>query len=86
MQAFQYNFEIDPGEAYMQTGTTANPKVYWLSVDAIPSGPQMIYDGGFENATGPQSINGIYIGEATSTEFGWKTTHPDNHWNDDATY
>jgi hypothetical protein len=86
LRAFQYNFEIDPADAYRQTGTTANPKVYWLSVDAIPSGPFVIAENGLPNATGPQTVRDIFIGEAISTEFGWKTTHPANHWNDDATF
>ena len=32
---WQYNFLIDPAEAFIQQGTAANPKVYWLGVEAI---------------------------------------------------
>jgi len=31
--AYQYNFLINPTEAFRQEGTTTDPKVYWLSVD-----------------------------------------------------
>jgi hypothetical protein len=33
-RSFKYSFTIDPSEAFVQTGSTANPVVYWLSVQA----------------------------------------------------
>lgn len=33
-QIWQYNFDIPPAEAFFQQGTTANPIVYWLDVQA----------------------------------------------------
>jgi len=36
---WQYDFHIDPGSAFRQTGTTAARKVYWLAVEARPSVP-----------------------------------------------
>ena len=33
---WQYNFDIDPAEAFIQQGTSDNPIVYWLGVNAIP--------------------------------------------------
>jgi hypothetical protein len=35
-QCFQYDFNIMPLEAFWQEGTTNNPKVYWLDVQAQP--------------------------------------------------
>jgi hypothetical protein len=34
--AWQYNFLIDPLNAFEQKGSTANPIVYWLDVEAFP--------------------------------------------------
>jgi hypothetical protein len=33
-RAFKYSFTINPSEAFVQTGSTTNPVVYWLSVQA----------------------------------------------------
>jgi hypothetical protein len=33
-RAFKYSFTISPSEAFIQTGSTTNPVVYWLSVQA----------------------------------------------------
>ncbi len=33
---FQYNFFIDPSQAFLQTGTPDNPVIYWLDVQAVP--------------------------------------------------
>ena len=33
---WQYNFDIDPAEAFLQEGTAADPVTYWLSVVALP--------------------------------------------------
>lgn len=35
-QAWQYNFFINPSDAFLQKGTTADPIVYWLDVEAFP--------------------------------------------------
>ena len=35
-QAWQYNFFIDPADAFLQKGTPVDPIVYWLSVEANP--------------------------------------------------
>ena len=35
-QMWQYNFDIDPAEAFVQHGTMDNPIVYWLGVNASP--------------------------------------------------
>ena len=35
-QAWQYNFYIDPIDAFQQEGTPDTPIVYWLDVSAIP--------------------------------------------------
>ncbi len=34
---FLYNFYIDQSEAFIQEGSTIEPKVYWLNVQAIPA-------------------------------------------------
>jgi len=34
-KCWQYNFFIDPGEAFQQQGTPQEPKVYWLDVMAV---------------------------------------------------
>ncbi|MBN1827482.1 MAG: T9SS type A sorting domain-containing protein [Candidatus Eisenbacteria bacterium] len=36
---WQYNFFIDPADAFYQEGNAAEPMVYWLDVQAIVSGP-----------------------------------------------
>ncbi len=35
-QCWQYNFFIDPGQAFIQEGSTVTPVVYWLDVQAQP--------------------------------------------------
>ncbi len=35
-QCWQYNFEIEPFEAFIQEGSTVAPMVYWLDVQAQP--------------------------------------------------
>jgi len=35
-QVWQYNFLIDPADAFIQQGTTAKPMIYWLDVEAFP--------------------------------------------------
>jgi hypothetical protein len=38
--AFKYTFSIDPSQAFVQTGTSDRPAVYWLSVQAnVPQPP-----------------------------------------------
>jgi hypothetical protein len=34
VMAYKYTFNIDPSEAFQQTGTEENPAVYWLTVQA----------------------------------------------------
>jgi len=42
-QAWQYNFYIDPRDAFMQEGTPGDPIVYWLDVSATPSDDQAFF-------------------------------------------
>jgi hypothetical protein len=81
--AYQYNFLIDPAIAFVQQGTPQDPVVYWLAVDATSMGET--YLNGAAPLAGPQQVE-ILNGSIISPEFGWKTTHPDNNWNDDATF
>ncbi len=37
---WQYNFYMDDNEAFWQDGTPNTPRVYWLSVQALPNDPQ----------------------------------------------
>lgn len=37
---WQYNFFIDPADAFYQTGTPTSPVTYWLDVQAIPGDPE----------------------------------------------
>ncbi|HEY4759250.1 MAG TPA: PEP-CTERM sorting domain-containing protein [Thermoguttaceae bacterium] len=75
-QIWQYNFDIDPANAFYQEGIdplTGMPRVYWLDVQAIipepppppPTPPEDPYPP-------PQYV------------FGWKST--DQPWNDDAVF
>ena len=42
-QAWQYNFDIDPIDAFAQKGTPDNPIVYWLDVSATPFDEQALF-------------------------------------------
>ena len=41
-KCYQYNFTV-PAGAIRQTGTEAEPKVYWLAVQAVPEVPPAIF-------------------------------------------
>jgi len=40
---WQYNFHIDATEAFLQEGTTSEPIVYWLDVQAVPEDPYTLF-------------------------------------------
>ncbi|MBU2501220.1 T9SS type A sorting domain-containing protein [bacterium] len=40
---WEYTFTIDPTVAFRQTGTEANPVVYWLDVKAFPHDPEAYF-------------------------------------------
>ncbi|NIA06032.1 MAG: hypothetical protein GWP14_00075 [Actinobacteria bacterium] len=69
---WQYDFQIDPAEAFVQEGDLEEPMVYWLGVTALVRPPQ--------GDVGGQSDGN----RCTPPQFGWKTSS--RHWNDDAVW
>lgn len=69
-KCYQYNFFIDPANAFRQAGSLNNPVIYWLGVQASPVATPTAPAGVFVDPEGPK--------------FGWKTSL--DHWQDDAVW
>lgn len=81
---WQYNFKIDPRDAFYQEGTGVDPTVYWLSVQAFPpTGSPEPYYFGWKSSyqhwnddavwSDDQDMNGI-------PDFPWRELrYPDQH-------
>jgi hypothetical protein len=79
-----YNFPIPLSKAFVQQGTTANPMVYWLDVQATVPGTEVFGwktsvnhwndDAAFADTTLPLSMGGSLYGPAPSPVF-WQDMH-----------
>ena len=69
-RAFQYNFIIPKDKAFMQLGTKTDPKVYWLSLDVMPTpGPAQLTEPQFGwKTTHPQNN---WNDDATFSDWEW---------------
>lgn len=71
----QYNFQIDPSEAFVQEGLAAAPKVYWLGVDA-----RTLYGQQFGWKTSRDHWNddavSEYVGSTSWDELRYPQEHP----------
>ncbi len=83
-QVIQYNFAIPPSKAFVQQGTTANPMVYWLDVQATVPGTEVFGwktsvnhwndDAAFADTTLPLSMGGSLYGPAPAPVY-WQDMH-----------
>jgi hypothetical protein len=88
-QVWQYNFPVPASKAFVQQGTAAAPKVYWLDVQAVVPGQEVFGwktsvdhwndDAVFADTNFPLSQGGVLVGPLTAPPF-WKDMHyPVNH-------
>ena len=75
---FQFDFYIDPCDAFIQKGTDQNPVVYWLAVEATR--PVETFGGGFcwEASQDHWNDDAVYKGDSITSwlELRYPTGHP----------
>jgi hypothetical protein len=81
---WQYNFPIPAAKAFVQQGNAANPKVYWLDVQAEVPGPEVFGwktsvthwgdDATFADTSLPLSMGGLLYGPAVPPVY-WQDMH-----------
>ena len=72
-RCFQYNQKLDPKEYFLQEGTEDDPKVYWISIQAVfDASQEPPYPWGWK--TRPHFFNDDAVVGRTTTEgvFGWR--------------
>ena len=73
-QVWQYNFFIDPADAFIQQGTAAAPQVYWVSVLANVEGTEL-----FGWKTSRQHWNDDAVWADTPTAVWHELRYPPGH-------
>lgn len=84
-QVWQYNFYIDPSTAFVQEGSAAVPKVYWLDVQAYDPNPTILGKFGWKTSLEHWNDDAVY-GDTTTPggepglAAGWIEMHyPSGH-------
>ncbi|MDO8588017.1 MAG: GEVED domain-containing protein [Armatimonadota bacterium] len=77
---WMYDFDILPADAFCQQGSTANPKVYWLDVQATPIGSTTAQFG-WKTSSSPHWNDDAVWGMGNEPYFGsWSELHyPPGH-------
>jgi hypothetical protein len=75
---YQYNFFIDPADAFIQEGTPAHPVVYWLDVQADPVDPGESF--GWKVFSGEWNDDAVWgQGEEPYTGDWFDLVYPEGH-------
>jgi hypothetical protein len=88
-QVWQYNFPIPLDTAFVQQGTAADPKVYWLDVQAAVPGDEVFGwktsvdhwndDAVFADTSLPLSMGGVLNGPLSGPPYWLDMHYPTNH-------